>query len=1071
MIMDSRRQPEPAATPSPASAPRRRTLTAAQWHEVFDASLVYSCVLTPAGKVLEINRAALATVGLQPEELLGRPLWGSYPLAHSSEVQERVRGAVERAARGESVREELLARVAGGRLMRVATSFAPFHDAAGRVAGISVCGVDVTERRRAERATRVLNRALHMLSECSVHLVHARSESELLANICRTIVATGGYRFAWVGVPEHDAARSVRVLASEGVDPGYFEACQISWADGPYGGGPTGRALRERVAVLCRDTDTDPAYAPWRARAAESGFRSSLAVPVFTAGAVLAVLNVYSTDSTAFTEQELELLRKLADELGYGLEALRAQQSHGKAQQQLQLFRRLLDHSNDLLYVADTLSGRILDANESLARRLGYTREELLGLTLPEFATPLGHAPQWQERIAQAGAPASLVVESTYRCKDGQSFPAEVSLSFVEDERTPLLIAVVRDISERRRQERRIAHLTRVLRMQNSIASAVLRVQDREELLQEACRVAVEVGAYDRAVLSMLEAGGARAPVRYEAGCTEFMQVPPFEIGDGTEPDRSVTARALRTGEMVASNDLSSLSVPVFARRELLELGFRSIVALPLTVEGARVGALTLLSRDEELVQDEELRLLQDIAATLQFGLRSQQHADAARFLTYYDPLSGLPKRALFCERLDALLRTRFNPAEHPTVTAFDVQQLSSINDSFGRNFGDLLLQQVAERLKRYADSDQHVGYLGGGSFVLLRPELASPAEGAGAVIDRALFAEPFAIEGRSIRVSCKAGVARCPTDGTDAATLVQKAEAALRHAKESGEQYLHYVLQMHSEVAERLSLESRLRVAIDERQFVLHYQPQVNIATGRIEALEALLRWQEPGRELQPPASFLEVLESSGLIVAAGEWVIEQAVHDCREWRRLGFGALRVAVNVSAHQIQQRSFVERFLEIVRDRRTPGCGLDIEITESSLLQDLDGTSRKLRELRAAGARIAIDDFGTGYSSLGLLSRLPVDVLKIDRSFISGLPHDAASVTLTSSIIQLASAFNLITVAEGVESQEQLALLRGLKCSQSQGYLHSQPLPAQAITALLRRAGGLPNAARTMAHSL
>jgi EAL domain-containing protein (putative c-di-GMP-specific phosphodiesterase class I) len=318
------------------------------------------------------------------------------------------------------------------------------------------------------------------------------------------------------------------------------------------------------------------------------------------------------------------------------------------------------------------------------------------------------------------------------------------------------------------------------------------------------------------------------------------------------------------------------------------------------------------------------------------------------------------------------------------------------------------------------------------------------------------VFRDPFEIEGHTLRVSFKSGIARHAGTGEDGNTLVQRAEAALKQAKTSGEQYLHYQMQMHSELAERLSLEHRLRAALDEEQFVLYYQPQVNVLSGRIDGVEALLRWNDPQEGLVPPARFLPVLESSGMIVSVGDWVLRKAVEDCRRWQRLGLGPVRVAVNVSSLQVRRRTFVETVLKAATGWPADGYGVDIEITETGLLQDLEGTSRKLRELRNVGLRIAIDDFGTGYSSLGLLSKLPVDLLKIDRAFISGLPTDRASVTLVSSIIGLASAFNLTSIAEGVETPEQLALLRTLNCEQSQGYLHSRPVPVQQIEAMLAR---------------
>ena len=725
------------------------------------------------------------------------------------------------------------------------------------------------------------------------------------------------------------------------------------------------------------------------------------------------------------------------------------------SQAQVHLFRDLLDRTNDLIYIADALTGRVLDCNAALPRRLGYTYEEVLRMAVWDLSTAAGAPADWTERVARVQKSGSYVIGSDYRCKDGTALPVEISLSYVHEPQ-PLLIAVTRDVTERRLQEARAAHFTRVLKMQSAIRSAVLRIRDPDELLQEACRVAAELGAYDSASISMVDPDGRQARPKYRAGRGVPTQPEVFSIGDGTEPDASVTGRAIRTGELVLCSDLRHSEPRVLGREDLLSRGMRWMVALPLTVEGARVGALTLVSTSTERIHDEELTLLQDVAATLGLGIRSQQHADAAQFLTYYDPLTGLAKRALFCDHLNELIRQQSASLAHPVVAVLDVHDLSGVNDTFGRAFGDALMQKVAERVRLAAESERSVGHLGGGTFALVMRELPGVVNSVAAVIDTAVFDQPFEIDGRSLRVTCRSGLARYPGDGQDAATLVQKAEAALRQAKESGERYLHFKLQMRSDVAKRLQLEHELHEAIDAQQFVLYYQPQVNIATGRIESVEALLRWRKPDGRIALPAEFLPVLESSEMIVTVGNWVLTQAARDCRQCRSRELGPLRVSVNVSALQIRRREFVEEVLRAVDGFGTDDYGIDIEITETSVLQDLEDTRRKLRRLRAAGIRIAIDDFGTGYSSLGLLPTLPIDTLKIDRAFIQGVPKDQASVALTSSVIQIASAFGLATVAEGVESIEQLEMLRILKCNHSQGYLHWRPMPFGELEELLAR---------------
>jgi diguanylate cyclase (GGDEF)-like protein len=622
-------------------------------------------------------------------------------------------------------------------------------------------------------------------------------------------------------------------------------------------------------------------------------------------------------------------------------------------------------------------------------------------------------------------------------------------------------VATLRTRRQYERQQTDIALLTRVLKMQSAINSAVLHIRDRDLLLQEACRVAVEVGRYNSAVVWVVEPG-VEPGVRYaRPGFRAGRQMPKvapdkLPIGDGKERDASLTGRALRTGEVTMCCDLTASEPPVIGRDVLYADGIRSLVALPFMVDGVPVGALTLTSEDTSLVRDDELLLLQEIAASLSFAVRSQQRADAAEYLAHYDPLTGLAKRFFFCRRLDDLLRSRLDPEETQTVAVLDIDHLNNFNDSFGRHFGDLILQQVGQRLRAHAGSDERVGDLGGGTFVLVEPTIVSAEQGVASLLDKAIFAQPFVIEGRSIRVSCRSGVAHFRVDGEDAGTLVQKAEAALQHAKATGEPHLHYNLEMRSEISKRLALEHKLREAIDAEQFELYYQPQVNLVTGHIESLEALLRWNDPEQGLVLPGDFLPVLESSGMIVPVGQWVAQRAMQDCERWRSLGLRPVRVAVNVSAVQLRGHTFIDFMLDLVKGwpRDPRAFGIDLEITETALLQDIDGAGRQLRELRAAGIRVALDDFGTGYSSLGLLSKLPVDLLKIDRSFIKGLPDDHTSMTLTRTIISLASAFGLLTVAEGVETAEQFKLLRLLNCDQSQGYFHCPPVSVQKIDQLL-----------------
>jgi EAL domain-containing protein (putative c-di-GMP-specific phosphodiesterase class I) len=320
----------------------------------------------------------------------------------------------------------------------------------------------------------------------------------------------------------------------------------------------------------------------------------------------------------------------------------------------------------------------------------------------------------------------------------------------------------------------------------------------------------------------------------------------------------------------------------------------------------------------------------------------------------------------------------------------------------------------------------------------------------------RGCFGEPFRVGDAELRISAKVGIAMFPSDGADADTLFRNAEAAVKKAKTSGERYLFYTQQMTERTAERLALENKLRRALERQEFVLHYQPKFDAQTKRIGGVEALIRWQSPELGLVPPLQFIPLLEETGLIFEVGAWALRQAAFDYRRWRKLGLEAPRVAVNVSAFQLRRRDFVESVQNVLGEG-AGSAAIDLEITESLVMEDIQANTEKLEALRLLGVEIAIDDFGTGYSSLAYLAKLPVQILKIDRSFIITMLKDPHTMTLVSTIVSLAHSLNLKVVAEGVDSEDQVAELKRLGCDQMQGYLFSKPVDFDAITLLIGNA--------------
>jgi diguanylate cyclase (GGDEF)-like protein len=604
----------------------------------------------------------------------------------------------------------------------------------------------------------------------------------------------------------------------------------------------------------------------------------------------------------------------------------------------------------------------------------------------------------------------------------------------------------------RRRQERQISRLTGVLRMLSGINGAVVRIRDRTELLLEACRLGVTVGGYPTALVALQQP----KTQRLEAVAHQ-----------GADPLLAHTLCELLESRMARDSQARNRGRDPAAPFTCQDAGatHTAVIGLPLIVDKTVVGVLGVCPRDHGAIPEEELVMLREVAANLSFALQYLRQDSKVRLLSYFDVLTGLAKRALFCERLGRTWRDSPGFGSCYAVAVLDVQNLSAINDSFGRHSGDQLLQLLADRLKRRFTDTELLAHFGGGTFALVQPMERSPTtglEGLNQELDR-LLAEPFSLQGKDVPVAARSGIALYPDDGKDPDTLVNRAEASLRSAKESGQLRGHYSAEKHAAALARVALERKLRLALERQQFELYYQPKMSVKTRRIEGAEALIRWNDPDSGLVSPAKFLPILEESGLILDVGDWVIERAALDCRQWQRQGL-PLRIAVNISPLQLRQANFVGRFLEHIHPWATTSNGLDAEITEGALVGDSSAAINKLKMLRAAGINIAIDDFGTGYSSLSRLARLPIDTLKIDRSFISEMGADARSKRLVSIIVSIARAFDMVVVAEGVESQDQLDTLWQLGCDQSQGYLHSKPLPLQQFAALLEAGRGHPSQA-------
>ncbi len=425
-------------------------------------------------------------------------------------------------------------------------------------------------------------------------------------------------------------------------------------------------------------------------------------------------------------------------------------------------------------------------------------------------------------------------------------------------------------------------------------------------------------------------------------------------------------------------------------------------------------------------------------------------------FQAYHDLLTRLPNRALFKDRLNLAVAQAKRSSQRLAVMFLDLDRFKLVNDTLGHIFGDELLQAVSHRLQQCLREGDTLARFGGDEFTLLLPQIYGQ-EDAEAICKKIIhmLREPFYVEGHELYVTISIGVAMYPHDGTNMDVLVKNADIAMYHIKGRGKNdYQFFSREMNDVSIQRLSLERDMRKAVEDEQFVLHYQPQVDVVTGKITAVEALIRWQHPKLGIIAPSDFISVAEDTGLILPIGEWAIRNACETLRRWRDDGTSDVRMAVNLSALQVEHRSFVKTLVKILKDFGLSGKDLELEITENLIMQDMENTVQKLIQLTGSGIQIAIDDFGTGYSSLSYLQKLPIHTLKIDRSFVHEIKSNPEEACIVDAIIAMAKGLKLNLIAEGVETEEQVKYLHKRGCSEMQGFFFGKPIPEKKTRELL-----------------
>ena len=706
----------------------------------------------------------------------------------------------------------------------------------------------------------------------------------------------------------------------------------------------------------------------------------------------------------------------------------------------------IIDTTYDAFIALDA-DGKIIIWNAQAESMFGWSREEAIGRDPADIIIPEQHRQAHQRGLQhfQATGEARLFnkrMELTALHRDGREFPIELTIWPLVAGGTRTFNAFLRDVTVRVQQEAKIQQLARMQAVLGALGNAILRASDTQALLDMTCRLLVEQGHFTAAVigvrtteetLALTSAFGKTAVIDTIAGFG------PIELGPPQANERPST-RAIRDGKKVVITDYASADVPEFLRTQMIRKGVVSQIALP--IGSPPWGVLGLYSDKPQEFDADEIDLLDRLTAEIDYARDFIAKSERLQYLAYHNPATDLPSRTAFRE----LIMPRVEQGPQVVVMA-DVDRFRYFNHSRGRGFGDQLLCEIGSRLNSLLPSDALFAHPGDDAFVFAIASSES-IDAAAARVESLLnqcCEQPFLVEGEQVRARLHASVLLAPAHGATPDAIEHGLVAVLAEAQKREQPVLAFTEELRNRASRRVELERDLRHALETDAFELYLQPKFGAASQRLSGAEALLRWRHPQRGFVSPAEFIPVLEESGLIIEVGAWVRRTALGISQRWREQGQAGMRIAVNVSPRELRQLSFISECEEML----IPFVGehdLDIEITESMLMDDIGQSIQILQALRDLGCKVAIDDFGTGYSSLNYLSRLPADTLKVDQSFVAQLALSPDTLSLVTNIIGLAHSLGLKVCAEGVEDDEQAKLLRLLRCDELQGYLLGRPIP-------------------------
>ncbi len=953
------------------------------------------------GRYLGVNAAWEAFFGIARDHFIGKTVHALYP--HDQATADWLHAMDEALWRNPGMQTyERTITTADGRRHETIYYKATFDHADGSIAGLIGTIIDVTERREFERRYR------EMFEQAAVGITRVDLDGLLTDCNQRFCDMLGYARQELIGRHVRDITHPEDYRVGEQHRAAIRAGSTRSFADDK-------RLIRKDGSVL------------WARRTASAATDES-GLPRYLISVV----------------QDISQRKRAEDALERREAELRA------TNERLEM---LIESSPLAIYTRD-VNGRVTSWNPAAEKMYGWSAAEMLGQRLPTVPDEArADSDAVRMRLLAGEPPCNMEVER--RRRDGTRLSIDAFVAQLRDPAGKVtgIITMAADITDRKRAER-------LRGMEHAVARVLAESRALADAIPEIIRIICETMQWqcgarwgldeDANLLSCREYWAADiAEVRAFAEASVHRPLIPGVAKDG------LVRRVYGSGSSVWLSDIARDEG--FRRRAAAEkAGLRSAFAFPVSNAGEVLGVMEFFSREAQQPDDMVLQAVQSVGRQIGQYVGRIRAEQTLKFVASHDSLTGLPNRAMFAQRLSQAVAHARRHGCQLAVLFVDLDRFKVINDSLGHDTGDALLRETARRMTATVRRTDTVARPGGDEFVVLLEDVGSPALVADVAQKlRAALGRPAAIGSGEFDVTVSVGISLYPRDGDDPQTLLKNADIAMYRAKEQGRNSVRtYSAHMSVHSAERLTLESELRRALSRGELALYYQPQVDVRTGAITAFEALVRWPHPRLGLVRPSRFIPLAEESGLIVAIGEWVLATATDVLERWRRRGLAQLRMAVNLSARQLVHGDLMKCISRLLRQAQCDPKNLDLEITESMVMQNPEHAVTVLDQLKAMGTRVTIDDFGTGYSSLAYLTRFPVDSLKIDRSFIAKAATEPRSAAIVQAVIAMARSLHLGVIAEGVESSEQMAFLLAQGCHDMQGYYFSRPVSEDAAAALV-----------------